>query len=91
MDYSSDKSGVQSHDRSNSDDDNVILPKLSTIWDCKKIQVHTSQSGKVKWKCDWCGSIFVNKNATKAVGHLICAQRKGIKICTRLIPKPYMD
>ena len=80
----------------NSDDDDALLPPLSEIWDCTRIErFQTGNNLEKKWRCTWCpegaNSTKSNSgwNATKALWHAAKISGKDIRPCIGRIEPRY--
>ena len=74
-------------------DDDVVLPKLKSIWDCHQINkgLVPGPDGTLVagWTCSWCpggGQSFKGDNATKALAHIAKLAGKNIVFCMGNIP-----
>ena len=63
------------------------LPPLAEIFhDKEHFSCFTDESGKPRWRCNWCQQHFGGHNASKALYHVAKVARKGIIVCPRVIP-----
>lgn len=57
------------------------VKELNNIWEDDKVEKYTDENDKKRWKCHWCGTIFLHWNATKALYHVAKAEHGDVRKC----------
>jgi hypothetical protein len=63
------------------------LPPLGSVFDCTYIKIKTVYDGMDGWECGWCGKIFAQRHASRALRlqHLLKIKRGNIAVCKAAI------
>jgi hypothetical protein len=69
-------------------EESVQLLPLKSVFDCSYIELRV-KDGKDGWECVWCGRIFTQRHASRALKHVLKIKKSDIAVCKATIPERY--